>query len=121
MQSASPLSHELSSSVEPLTRMIGAPGWPQAAISSSTVVYFSMARNSFKNSGAKHASGCGGAHGVGWLSLCFCAGPLACRGTRLSPAYAHFNLCRQLWLCHLGAQHAFTWAQQAYCPSCLLH
>ena len=27
----------------------------------------------------------------------------------------------QLWLCRFSAQRAFTWAQQACCPSCLLH
>jgi len=31
------------------------------------------------------------------------------------------HISRQLWLCRLSAQHAFTWAQQAGCPSCLLH
>ena len=31
------------------------------------------------------------------------------------------DLSRQLWLCRFSAQRAFTWAQQAGCPSCLLH
>jgi len=31
------------------------------------------------------------------------------------------SISRQLWLCRLSAQLAFTWAQQAGCPSCLLH
>ena len=79
-QSASPVSHLLSISVELLTRIIGADQLP--TISSSTVLRFSQACESFQNGGAKH--GCDGAHGVGWLFLCVCVGLLACRGTWLS-------------------------------------
>ena len=56
-----------------------------------------------------------------WLFLCVCVGFLACRGTWVSAAYAKLNVKKHLWLCRLSAQHAFTWAQQAGFPSCLLH
>jgi len=62
--------------------MTGAARLP--TISSSTVLRFSEACDSFQNGGAKH--GCDGAHGVGWLFLCVCVGLLACRGTWFSAA-----------------------------------
>jgi len=89
----------------------------ELTISSSTVLRFSQACDSFQNGGTEH--GCDGAHGVGWLFLCVCVGPLACRGIWFS-AVKSTSISRQLWLCRLSAQHAFTWAQQAGCPSCLL-
>ena len=79
-QSASPLCHLLSISAGFLTRIIGAARLP--TISSSTMLRFSQACDSFQNGGAEH--GCDGAHGVGWLFLCVCVGRLACRGTCFS-------------------------------------
>jgi len=61
--------------------------------------YIFQACDSFQHSGTKH--GCDGGHGVGLLFLCVCVSLLACRATWFSDA--------------------FTWAQQACCPSCLLH
>jgi len=81
-QSASPLCNLLSISVGFLTRIIGAARLP--TISSSTVLRFSQACDSFQNGGAKH--GCDGAHGVSSLFLCVCVGLLACRGTWFSAA-----------------------------------
>ena len=97
--------------------MLGAARWP--TISSSIMLRFYWARNFFQNDGAKH--GCDGAHDVGWPFLCVCVGLLTCRGTWVSAAKVHFNHSRQLWLYCLSVQREFTWAQQACCPSCLLH
>jgi len=71
-----------------------------------TTAMIVQARYSFQHSGTKH--GCDGGHGAGLLFLCVCVSLLACRATWFSAAQSHFHFSRQLQLCCLNTQNAFT-------------